>query len=85
MKYIETRGEKMNAENAEQTARNNYADKNYNEAQTAAEEAKRLYTQLGMKEKVSDMDVLLQLMPPSTAHYKISSEELGMRKFISNS
>ena len=60
LKYIETRGEKMKAENAEQTARNNYADKNYNEAQTAAEEAKRLYTQLGMKEKVSDMDVLLQ-------------------------
>ena len=56
LKYIETRGQKTQAENTEQIARNNYADKNY----TAAEEAKRLYTQLGMKEKVSDMDILLQ-------------------------
>ena len=45
---------------AAQTARNNYADKNYTEAKAAAETAKQLYSTLGLKDKVADIDVLIE-------------------------
>ena len=59
-KFNETRGTKVQAEEAEQTARNNYADKNYTEAKAAAETAKQLYSTLGLKDKVADIDVLIE-------------------------
>ena len=57
---FESRGTKVEAEDTEQRARNLYADKNYSEAKAAAIKAKELYTNLGMKSKVDDMDVLLE-------------------------
>ena len=60
LKYNESLGQKVQAEEAEQSARNNYADKNYIEAKAAAETAKQLYTNLGLKERASEMDVLLE-------------------------
>ncbi|MBQ9486930.1 MAG: hypothetical protein IJU91_03885 [Selenomonadaceae bacterium] len=59
-KSLESRGNKVEAEDTEQKARNFYAEKNYEEAKAAATKAKELYTQLGMKSKVADMDLLLE-------------------------
>jgi len=59
LKYFEIRGKKIEAEDTEQDARNLNADKNYAAARASAERAKALYTELGMKNKADEMDILL--------------------------
>ena len=58
-KSLDSQGTKVEAEDTEQRARNFYAEQNFEAARTAATKAKELYTKLGMKSKVDDMDVLL--------------------------
>lgn len=67
LKFLETRGNKMEAEDTEISARNFYADRNYPEAQVAAERAKKLYTDLGMKDKADEMDILIEQITTDTA------------------
>lgn len=59
-KAVESQGTKVEAEDTEQKARNLYAEKNYEEARTAATKAKELYTKLEMKSKAEEMDILIQ-------------------------
>ena len=58
--YVETLGKKIEAEDTEQNARNFYADKNYSEAKAAAEKAKQLYTDAGMKNKADEMELMIE-------------------------
>ena len=59
-KETESHSQKADAEKAEENARNFYIEKNFAEAQAAATQAKQLYSELGMKSKVDEMDILLQ-------------------------
>lgn len=67
LKFFETRGQKMEAEDNEEYAREHFVDKNYPEAQAAAERAKKLYTDLGMKDKADEMDILIQQITTDAA------------------
>ena len=66
-KYLEIVGKKVQAEDIEEKARELYADKNFAQALAATTEAKRLYTELGMKSKVEEMDILIQQIGVDTA------------------
>ena len=59
-KSAESFAQKRDAQKAEADARAFYADKNFEEAKANAMQAKELYTALGMKSKVAEMDVLIQ-------------------------
>ena len=67
LKALESRGTKVEAEDTEQRARNFYADKNYEEAKVAVVKAKELYTTLGMKSKVDEMNILLEQIATDAA------------------
>ena len=59
LKALESQGTKIEAEDTEVQARTFYAEQNYEAARTAATKAKDLYTKLGMKSKIEEMDILL--------------------------
>lgn len=59
-KYEESNKQKTDAETTEQKARDYYANKNYSEATAAANLAKKMYSDLGLKTKADEMDILLQ-------------------------
>lgn len=56
---LESRGKKVQAEDTETQARELYAGRNFQQAQAAANNAKALYLELGMKNKADEMDILL--------------------------
>jgi len=60
VKSSEAFTQKRNAEQAEADARTLYVDKNFEAAKAKAVQAKELYTELGLKSKVTEMDVLIQ-------------------------
>ena len=56
----ESYSQKNDAEKAEESARNFYAEKNFTAAKAAAAQAKEIYNALGKKSKVEEMDILLE-------------------------
>lgn len=77
-KFSEADKRKKDAEAMEQKARDYYANRNYAEAKSTVAMAKTMYSNLGLKTKVDEMDILLQqiatdevidnsLNPPSPA------------------
>ncbi|MBR2733182.1 MAG: hypothetical protein IKD80_02895, partial [Selenomonadaceae bacterium] len=59
-KFTDSEKQKSDAEAAAKKALEYYANKNYPEAKAAATSARKIYTDLGLKTKADEMDILLQ-------------------------